>query len=58
MMQDMENNPLTAGRIIGSDFSENILIQGDNKVALKKLQAGFAGRIKCIYIDPPYNNGE
>ncbi|MGB0221305.1 MAG: site-specific DNA-methyltransferase [Sinimarinibacterium flocculans] len=41
----------------GSDDSppENLLIQGDNLLALKALIPVYAGRIKCIYIDPPYN---
>ena len=36
---------------------ENMLIQGDNLLALKALEQDFAGKIKCIYIDPPYNTG-
>jgi len=35
----------------------NLIIQGDNLVALKALLPTHAGRIKCIYIDPPYNTG-
>src|SRR3989344_4298864 len=34
---------------------DNILIEGDNLLALKALLPEYAGRIKCIYIDPPYN---
>lgn len=37
--------------------TENILIHGDNLLALKALQNKYAGKIKCIYIDPPYNTG-
>lgn len=37
--------------------SENMLIHGDNLIALQALQQDFAGRIKCIYIDPPFNTG-
>src|SRR4030067_1234725 len=36
---------------------ENMLIQGDNLLALKALEQDFAGKIKCIYIDPPFNTG-
>ena len=36
---------------------ENRLIHGDNLLALKALEQEFAGRIKCIFIDPPYNTG-
>ena len=37
--------------------SENIYIVGDNIDALKHLIGSYAGKIKCIYIDPPYNTG-
>src|SRR5271165_6616231 len=38
-------------------FTENRLIFGDNLLALKALEQEFAGKIKCVYIDPPYNTG-
>ncbi len=41
----------------GDPRSENMLIHGDNLIALQALQQDFAGRIQCIYIDPPYNTG-
>lgn len=41
----------------GDKSAENMLIHGDNLLALKALEQDFAGRIKCIYIDPPYNTG-
>lgn len=41
----------------GDANTENILIHGDNLLALKALEQNFAGRVKCIYIDPPYNTG-
>ena len=37
--------------------TENILIHGDNLLALKALENKYVGQIKCIYIDPPYNTG-
>lgn len=37
--------------------TENMLIHGDNLLALKALEKDYTGRIKCIYIDPPYNTG-
>ena len=40
-----------------ADFFDNRLIFGDNLLALKALEAEFAGKIKCICIDPPYNTG-
>ncbi len=39
----------------GDPVNENMLIQGDNLEALKALLPYYAGRVKCIYIDPPYN---
>lgn len=41
----------------GDTASENMLIHGDNLLALKALEHEFAGQVKCIYIDPPYNTG-
>ena len=35
----------------------NLLVQGDNLEALRALLPFYAGRVKCIYIDPPYNTG-
>ena len=37
--------------------AENMLIHGDNLLALKALESKYAGQVKCIYIDPPYNTG-
>jgi adenine-specific DNA-methyltransferase len=67
-----ENRPRLEPRILLEDSSksyhakvrrgkddrfDNRLIFGDNLLALKALEAEFAGKIKCIYIDPPYNTG-
>lgn len=41
----------------GDPNTENMIIHGDNLIALKALEQDFAGKIKCIYIDPPYNTG-
>lgn len=41
----------------GDPDSENMLIHGDNLIALKALEQDYAGKIKCIYIDPPFNTG-
>ncbi|HNV54949.1 MAG TPA: hypothetical protein PKO17_07265, partial [Pseudomonadales bacterium] len=35
----------------------NLIVQGDNLHALKALLPRYAGQVKCIYIDPPYNTG-
>ena len=37
--------------------TENMLIHGDNLLALKSLENKYSGKVKCIYIDPPYNTG-
>lgn len=41
----------------GDPAANNMLIHGDNLLALKALEQEYAGKIKCIYIDPPYNTG-
>lgn len=41
----------------GDSDSENMLIHGDNLLALKALEMEYRGKIKCVYIDPPYNTG-
>lgn len=38
--------------------TENMLIHGDNLLALKALESKYAGQVKCIYIDPPFNTGQ
>lgn len=48
LMEDVEKS-------YGDPTSANMLIHGDNLIALQALQQDFAGKIKCIYIDPPYN---
>jgi len=41
----------------GDADTENMIIHGDNLLALKALEQDYAGKVKCIYIDPPYNTG-
>ena len=45
------------GRSVNWDTTENLYIEGDNLEALKLMRETYAGRIKLIYIDPPYNTG-
>jgi adenine-specific DNA-methyltransferase len=45
-------------RSAGDAGSGNLLVEGDNLVALKALLPYYAGQVKCIYIDPPYNTGK
>ncbi len=42
---------------VGEFSSGNLLLEGDNLIALKALLPYYAGQVKCIYIDPPYNTG-
>lgn len=44
-------------RSVDFDNTENLIIEGDNLEVLKLLQKSYFGKIKCIYIDPPYNTG-
>jgi adenine-specific DNA-methyltransferase len=60
-----ENEPRLEPRILiedpdksyGDKNAQNMLIHGDNLLALKALEQDLAGKVKCIYIDPPYNTG-
>ena len=45
-------------RSVNADKTENIIIEGENLEVLKILQQGYREKVKCIYIDPPYNTGE
>ena len=45
-------------RVSENDLFDNRLIFGDNLLALKALEQDFAGKVKCIFIDPPYNTGQ
>jgi adenine-specific DNA-methyltransferase len=45
------------GHSAGDVDAGNLLVQGDNLLALKALLPYYAGKVKCIYIDPPYNTG-
>ncbi|MYM34054.1 site-specific DNA-methyltransferase [Duganella sp. FT94W] len=44
-------------RVSGDDIFDNQLIFGDNLLALKALEQDFSGKLKCVFIDPPYNTG-
>ncbi len=44
-------------RVTDKDIFDNRLIFGDNLLALKALEAEFTGKVKCVFIDPPYNTG-
>src|SRR5574343_484183 len=57
LVEDQENSYHAAKRVSDADIFDNMLIHGDNLLALKALEAEFAGRVKCVFIDPPYNTG-
>lgn len=42
----------------GDQDGSNMLIQGDNLTVLNALSGSFQGKVRCVYLDPPYNNGE
>ena len=43
---------------VNADTTDNIIIEGENLEVLKILSSSYRGKVKCIYIDPPYNTGE
>lgn len=57
LIEDTEKSYHAAARVGANDIFDNVLIHGDNLLALKALEADYAGKVKCIYIDPPYNTG-
>ena len=57
LLEDTEKSYHANARVTDHDIFDNILIHGDNLLALKALEQEFTGKVKCIYIDPPYNTG-
>ncbi len=57
LLEDPEKSYHAKHRVTDNDIFDNRLIFGDNLLALKALEAEFAGRVKCVFIDPPYNTG-
>lgn len=57
LLEDPELSYHAKERVTENDIFDNRLIFGDNLLALKALEQEFAGKIKCVYIDPPYNTG-
>ena len=57
LLEDREKSHHAAARRSDSDIFDNMLIHGDNLLALKALEQDFRGKVKCVYIDPPYNTG-
>ncbi|MBT4329353.1 MAG: site-specific DNA-methyltransferase, partial [Gammaproteobacteria bacterium] len=57
LLEDSNKSYHALHQVTGSDYFDNKLIFGDNLLALKALEQEFTGKIKCIFIDPPYNTG-
>ncbi|MCA9996713.1 MAG: site-specific DNA-methyltransferase [Anaerolineales bacterium] len=57
LLEEPERSYHAAHRVGENDLFDNRLIFGDNLLALKALEQEFTGKIKCIFIDPPYNTG-
>lgn len=57
LIEDQNNSYHLNRRISEHDIFDNRLIFGDNLLALKALEQEFIGKVKCIFIDPPYNTG-
>jgi adenine-specific DNA-methyltransferase len=57
LLEDASKSYHAKQRVTDNDLFDNRLIYGDNLLALKALEQEFTGKIKCIYIDPPYNTG-
>jgi adenine-specific DNA-methyltransferase len=58
LIEDPEKSYHALRRVSDNDIFDNRLIFGDNLLALKALEQEFTGKIKCIYIDPPFNTGQ
>ena len=57
LIEDAELSYHATERRSEKDLFDNKLIYGDNLLALKALEQEYAGKIKCVFIDPPYNTG-
>ena len=57
LLADPEKSFHAKHRVTSADIFDNQLIFGDNLLALKALEQEYAGKVKCVFIDPPYNTG-
>ena len=57
LLEDPARSYHAKQRFSDTDIFDNRLIFGDNLLALKALEQEFAGKVKCVFIDPPYNTG-
>jgi adenine-specific DNA-methyltransferase len=57
LIEDPEKSYHAKHRVSEGDLFDNMLIRGDNLLGLKALEQKFTGKVKCVFIDPPYNTG-
>lgn len=57
LLEDPQRSHHANQRVSDKDIFDNRLIFGDNLLALKALEQEFSGRVRCVFIDPPYNTG-
>ncbi|ART78927.1 site-specific DNA-methyltransferase [Oceanisphaera avium] len=57
LLEDPSKSYHASQKVTDNDIFDNKLIFGDNLLALKALEQEYAGQVKCIFIDPPYNTG-
>jgi adenine-specific DNA-methyltransferase len=57
LLEDPSKSYHAKQRVSDNDIFDNKLIFGDNLLALKALEAEYTGKVKCVFIDPPYNTG-
>lgn len=57
LLEDTAKSYHAAHRVGENDVFDNLLIHGDNLLALRALEQEYTGRVKCVFIDPPYNTG-
>lgn len=57
LLEDFSRNYHSRHRVNENDIFDNSLIFGDNLLALKALEQEYSGKVKCVFIDPPYNTG-
>src|SRR6267143_5117297 len=58
LLEDATKSYHARAKVSEQDSFDSRLICGDNLLALKALEQEFTGKIKCIYIDPPFNTGQ
>jgi len=57
LLEDEDKSYHAKAHVTDNDIFDNLLIRGDNLLALKALEQEFTGKVKCVFIDPPYNTG-